>query len=137
MRLFKHWSIGWFWVGRAIEKTAQEQILSEGDPSAGKFKIATKLIDMPLLGYRWNYTKAIQNETVYDWGDTVSEMRRASDMLRIDGAAEFTAPLRQAVEAEVFGGNGSLGPPAGPTEPWAPVGEAPCAPVEPASPCEP
>jgi len=70
---------------------------------------------MPLLGYRWNYTRAIQNETVYDWGDTVSEMRRASDMLRIDGAAELTAPLRQAVEAEVFGGTGSLGPPAGPT----------------------
>ena len=105
----------WSWVGRAVEKTAQEQILSEGDPSAGKFKIATKLIDMPLLGYRWNYTKAIQNETVYDWGDTVSEMRRASDMLRIDGAAELPAPLRQAVEAEVFGGTGSLGPPAGPT----------------------
>ena len=105
----------WSWVGRAIEKTAQEQILSEGDPSAGKFKIATKLIDMPLLGYRWNYTKAIQNETVYDWGDTVSEMRRASDMLRIDGAAELPAPLRQAIEAEVFGGTGSLGPPAGPT----------------------
>ena len=105
----------WSWVGRAVEKTAQEQILSAGDPSATKFKIATKLIDMPLLGYRWNYTKAIQNETVYDWGDTVSEMRRASDMLRIDGAAELPAPLRQAIEAEVFGGTGSLGPPAGPT----------------------
>lgn len=106
---------GWSWVGRAVEKTAQEQILSAGDPSAAKFKIATKLIDMPLLGYRWNYTKAIQNETVYDWGDTVSEMRRASDMLRIDGAAQLTAPLRQAIESEIFGGTGSLGPPAGPT----------------------
>lgn len=105
----------WSWVGRAIEKSVQENILSAGDPSAGKFKIATKLIDMPLLGYRWNYTKAIQNETVYDWGDTVSEMRRASDLLRIDGAAELTAPLRQAIEAEVFGGTGSLGPAAGPT----------------------
>jgi hypothetical protein len=105
----------WSWVGRTVEKTVQEKILSEGDPSAAKFKIATKLIDMPLLGYRWNYTKAIQNETVYDWGDTVSEMRRASDLLRIDGAAELTAPLRQAIEAEVFGGTGSLGPAAGPT----------------------
>ena len=106
---------GWSWVGRVVEKTAQEQILSAGDPSAASFKIATKLIDMPMLGYRWNYTKAIQNEMVYDWGDTVSEMRRASDMLRIDGQAQLSAPLRQAIEAEVFGGTGSLGPPAGPT----------------------
>jgi hypothetical protein len=106
---------GWSWVGRVVEKTAQERVLSAGDPSATNFKIATKLIDMPMLGYRWNYTKAIQNETVYDWGDTVTEMKRASDMLRIDGAAQLTAPLRQAIEAEVFGGTGSLGPLAGPT----------------------
>ena len=106
---------GWSWVGRAVEKSLQERVLSAGDPSATAFKIATKLIDMPLLGYRWNYTKAIQNEMVYNWGDTVTEMKRASDMLRIDGQAQLSAPLRQAIEAEVFGGTGSLGPAAGPT----------------------
>jgi hypothetical protein len=105
---------GWSWVGRAVEKTAQERVLSTGDASSLSFKIATKFIDMPRFGYRWNYTRAIQNELVYDWGDTTSEMKRAADILNIDGASTISAPLRQAVEAEIFGGTGSLGPAARP-----------------------
>ena len=106
---------GWSWVGRTVERTAQERVLSTGDASALSFKVATKFIDMPRLGYRWNYTKAIQNEAVYDWGDTTVEMRRAADILNIDGSTVISAPLRQAIEAEIFGGTGSLGPAAGPT----------------------
>ena len=106
---------GWSWVGRTVERTAQERVLSTGDASNLSFKIATKFIDMPRLGYRWNYTRAVQNELVYDWGDTTSEMKRAANILNIDGASTISAPLRQAIEAEIFGGTGSLGPAASPT----------------------
>ena len=106
---------GFAWVGRNVERVAEDKILSKGEPGTVGFWIATKLIDMPLLGYRWNYTKAVQTEMVYNWGDTVSELKRASDMLHINGNTVLPAPLRQAVESALFGGTGSRGAPAGPT----------------------
>ena len=100
---------GWSWVGRKVENIAQEKVLSKATPDKLAFKIATKMIDMPRLGYRWNYTKAIQNEEVYDWGDTTSEMYRASKLLRVNAAVNLSEPMRSAIENELFGGTGELG----------------------------
>ena len=105
---------GFYWIGRKAEKVASKA-LEDPDIGPTKFKIATKWIDMPRLGYRWNYTKAIKSEEVDNWGDMTSEMYRASKLLRVNDAANISAPLRQAIEAELFGGTGTLGPAAGPT----------------------
>jgi hypothetical protein len=103
-----------YWIGRKTEEMAAKAI-DDPDVSATKFKVATKWIDMPRLGYRWNYTKAIKSEEIDNWGDMTSEMYRASKLLRVNDAANLSAPMRQAVEAELFGGTGTLGPAAGPT----------------------
>jgi hypothetical protein len=106
---------GWTWIGRKVEKTAQEKVLSTATPDKLSFKIATKLIDMPRMGYRWNYSKAVQNEIVNDWGDTTSEMTRASKLLRVNAAISLSEPMRSAIENELFGGTGELGMAASPS----------------------
>jgi len=104
---------GWYWVGRKAEQAAAKELAK---PEAGRTKatILSKWIDMPRFGYRWSYTRAIRNEAIYDWGDNASEMYRQGRILEIEGAANIGAPMRQAIEAEIFGGDGLLGPPSSP-----------------------
>lgn len=104
---------GWYWAGRKTEAAAAKKL---ADPETGRATAAilSKWIDFPRLGYRWSYTKAIQNEQIYDWGDNASELYRQSRILDIEGAANVSAPMRQAIEAEIFGGDGLIGPPASP-----------------------
>jgi hypothetical protein len=99
----------WYWVGRKAEAAAARQIADPDKAATAATKIANKWIDFPRLGYRWSYTKAVQNEEIYDWGDTTSELYRARRLLEIEGAANLTAPQRQAIEAELFGGTGLRG----------------------------
>ena len=100
---------GWYWVGRKTEAMAAKELAK---PETGRRKAAvlSKWIDMPRFGYRWSYTRAIQNEAVYDWGDNASELYRQSRIMQIEGAANVSTPMRQAIEAEIFGGDGALGP---------------------------
>ena len=100
---------GWYWVGRKTEAAAAKK-LAEPETGALTATLLSKWIDMPRFGYRWSYTKAIQNEAIYDWGDNASEMYRQSRILQIEGAANVSAPMRQAIEAEIFGGTGLAGP---------------------------
>ena len=100
---------GWYWVGRKTEAAAARKLEA---PETGKRTAAvlSKWIDMPRFGYRWSYTKAIQNEAIYDWGDNASELYRMGRIMQIEGAANVSAPMRQAIEAEIFGGEGLVGP---------------------------
>jgi hypothetical protein len=100
---------GWYWIGRKSEAAAAKK-LAEPETGRKTAAILSKWIDMPRFGYRWSYTKAIQNESIYDWGDNTSELYRQSRILDIEGAASVSAPMRQAIEAEIFGGEGLVGP---------------------------
>lgn len=100
---------GWYWVGRKTEAAAARK-LAEPETGRKTAAILSKWIDMPRFGYRWSYTRAIKNEAVYDWGDNASELYRQSKILQIEGAAGVAAPMRQAIEAEVFGGESLVGP---------------------------
>jgi hypothetical protein len=100
---------GWYWVGRKTEAMAARELAK---PETGRRTAAvlSKWIDMPRFGYRWSYTRAIKNEAIYDWGDNASELYRQSKIMRIEGAANVSVPMRQAIEAEIFGGDGLVGP---------------------------
>jgi hypothetical protein len=104
---------GWYWVGRKTEAMAAKE-LAKPETGRAKAAVLSKWIDMPRFGYRWSYTRAIKNEAIYDWGDNASELYRQGRILEIDGATSISAPMRQAIEAEIFGGDGLIGPASAP-----------------------
>ena len=95
---------GFFWVGRGFDRAAIAAAGNKGITG----RIGAKMLDMPALSYRWNYTKAIRDENMYAWGDTASELQRAATMLKIDSAADLPSPMRRAIEAHVMGGEGEF-----------------------------
>ena len=93
-----------FWVGRGVDKAAIAASQKEGVTG----RVGTKFLDMPLLSYRYNYTKAIKQEAMYEWGDVASEMNRAAKLIKIDSEANLSPSMARAVEAQVVGGEGEI-----------------------------
>jgi hypothetical protein len=91
-----------FWVGRGVDRAT----IGASEGTGVGAKVAAKLIDMPLLSYRYNYTKAVKNAAVYEWGDVATELQRAARLVQIDNEAELTRPMARAVEARLMGGAG-------------------------------
>ena len=100
-RAFKE---GYFWVGRGFDRAA----LSAAEKGGLTGRVGAKLLDMPLLSYRYNYTKAINLEGTYRWGDTAAEMDRAATILKINQEADIPGPMRRAIEALLMGGEGDM-----------------------------
>jgi hypothetical protein len=93
-----------FWVGRGVDKAA----ISTSEKPGVVGRVGTKFLDMPLFSYRYNYTKAIKNEAVYEWGDVATELSRAKTLLEIDNEADLTPTMSRAVEAQLVGGAGEV-----------------------------
>ena len=91
-----------FWVGRGIDQAA----IAASEKQGVVGKVGTKFLDMPLFSYRYNYTKAVKNEAVYEWGDTTTELSRAKRLVEIDNEASLTPTMSRAVEAQLVGGEG-------------------------------
>lgn len=90
------------WVGRGFDKAA----LAASEKSGYTGRVGTKFIDMPGLSYRYNYTKAIKHEAIYEYGDVTAEMDRAAKLLKIDNESDMRPSMARAVEAELMGGTG-------------------------------
>ena len=93
---------GFFWVGRGFDSLVQEAAKQTGLTG----RVGAKLIDMPLLSYRYNYTKAIRNEAINEWGDINTEMNRAARLITADREADISPTMRRAIIGSLFGGNG-------------------------------
>lgn len=91
-----------FWIGKGVDRAAQ----GAAEKSGLTGRLAAKFVDMPLLSYRYNYTKAIKNEAVNEWGDINTEMQRAARLLQLDREADLTPTMRRAIESDLFGGTG-------------------------------
>jgi hypothetical protein len=91
-----------FWVGRGVDKAALAASSKEGYTG----RIGTKFIDMPLLSYRYNYTKAIKTEAIYEYGDVATELQRATRLKQIDDEADLRPSMRRAMVASLMGGEG-------------------------------
>lgn len=92
-----------FWVGRGVDRAT----ISGAEKPGMVGKVATKLIDMPLLSYRYNYTKAVKNAEAYLWGDVNTEMQRAARLIKIASEGDLTPEMERAVEALLMGGEGA------------------------------
>ena len=92
-----------FWIGRGFDKISQEAAKGTGV----KARIGAKLIDMPLLSYRYNYTKAIRNEAINEWGDMNTEMQRAARIMTLDRDQGVDSTMERAILADLFGGHGA------------------------------
>ena len=93
-----------FWVGRGIDRAT----ISASEKAGVTGRVGTKLIDMPLLSYRYNYTKAVKQAEAYLWGDINTEMQRAARLIQIDNEAGLTPEMARAVEANLMGGEGAM-----------------------------
>lgn len=93
-----------FWVGRGVDKAA----ISTSEKPGVVGRVGAKMLDMPLFSYRYNYTKAVKNEAVYEWGDVASEMSRAKTLLEVNNEADLTPTMSRAVEAQLVGGAGEV-----------------------------
>ena len=103
-----------YWAGRVIVDPAGANVAGrlaragEKYDSATLGKLAGKVIDMPLIGYRWNYTKAVENSLMDDWGDTATFMRFSADTYKLQANSGLSEAWQQAILGEVFGGSGVL-----------------------------
>lgn len=99
------------WVGTGIEKHATTKTLGNTEgTSTAKFNIASKLVDMPLLGMRYNYTKAARKGFTSEWGDTTTAFARADMLQKIIKDSKLSPEHHAAIESMLIGGTGDISP---------------------------
>ena len=70
-------------------------------------RIADTLVDLPLVGYRWQYSKALGNSARYFWGDLATDVHRSQEMLRLREDSDISTPMERVVMSTLNGGDGS------------------------------
>lgn len=76
------------------------------DSESGR-KIADTLVDLPLVGYRWQYSKALGNSARYFWGDLATDVHRSQEMLKLREESNISTPMERVVMSVLNGGDGS------------------------------
>jgi hypothetical protein len=76
------------------------------DSARGR-RVADVLVDLPLVGYRWQYSRALGNNMRYFWGDLATDVHRSQEMLKLREESTITTPMERAVMSELNGGDGS------------------------------
>ena len=96
------------WVGKYIVDPVGGKVGEAGAASGSRTvaRLTSKFVDFPRLGYRWNYTKAVQDAMASDWGDVAPEMRFAGDNYKLAAHSDLPAPLQEALLSELYGGSG-------------------------------
>lgn len=103
-----------YWAGKIIVDPASQgaaaRLARAGEKRdiAMLGRIAGKIMDMPRIGYRWNYTRAVENSLMDDFGDTATFMQAAADLYRLQEIAELPESAGQAILSVVYGGTGAL-----------------------------
>lgn len=85
------------------DATAPDGLL---DSERGR-RVADVLVDMPLVGYRWQYSRALGKSMRYFWGDLASDVHRSQEMLKLREESNITTPMERAVMSLLNGGDGS------------------------------
>ena len=70
-------------------------------------RTADILVDMPLVGYRWQYSRALGNNMRYFWGDLASDVHRSQEMLKLRENSDISTPMERVVMSVLNGGDGS------------------------------
>ena len=70
-------------------------------------RIADVVVDMPLVGYRWQYSRALGNNMRYFWGDLATDVHRSQEMLKLRENSDISTPMERAVMSLLNGGDGS------------------------------
>ena len=93
------------WVGKYIVDPVGGKVGEAGAASGSRTvaRLTSKFVDFPRLGYRWNYTKAVQDAMASDWGDVAPEMRFAGDNYKLAAHSDLPAPLQEALLSELYG----------------------------------
>ena len=94
---------GALWVGKYLANKEAAAVIKG---KAVEAKIIGVAIDLPFLGYRWNYTKAIQSALEADLGDVASEFRLAADNMDLYKNSNLSNSWNQAILSIVYGGTG-------------------------------
>jgi hypothetical protein len=99
-----------YWVGQYIVDPTMQKINAAAQVSGSQAlgRLTSKMIDLPLVGYRWNYTRAVKNSLQDSWGDTAAELRFASDTYRLQANADLSPETRAAILSEIYGGDGPV-----------------------------
>ena len=96
------------WVGKHIVDPVGAGAAKAGAASGSRSiaRLTSKLVDFPRLGYRWNYTKAVEDAMASDWGDVAPEMRFAADNYNLAANSNLPDALQEALLSELYGGSG-------------------------------
>jgi len=94
---------GQLWVGKYLSDKEGAAIRADKLTTA---KIIGKAVDIPFLGYRWNYTKAVQGAFEADLGDVASEFRLAANNMDLVEKSNLSNSMNEAILSTVYGGTG-------------------------------
>ena len=72
-------------------------------------RVADVLVDLPLVGYRWQYGRALGRSMRYFWGDLATDVHRSQEMLKLREESVISTPMERAVMSALNGGDGSSG----------------------------
>jgi len=100
---------GVLWAGKYIIDPAGAKIAEAGKATGieAVAKLTNKFVDMPRLGYRWNYTKAVEDALHADWGDNAQELGLAADNYKLATNTNLVEGEQQAILSELYGGRGA------------------------------
>lgn len=106
------------WVRRYIyEKTGQKVLDAEEGGlwhSPKVVKTVDTLVNLPLVGYAWQYNRALKSSAHYFHGDLASMVSQSKELLQLYENSDITQPMERAVMAHLNGGDGiiNIGDPA-------------------------
>ena len=97
------------WAGRHIVDPGGAKVAQLGAATniEAVARLTSKFVDFPMLGYRWKYTKAVQDAVSSDWGDVASEMRFAADNYNLVKNTSVDDSMQEAILAQIYGGTGA------------------------------
>ena len=96
------------WAGKNIVDPGGAKVAQLGADTKieAVARLTSKFVDFPMLGYRWKYTKAVEDAVSADWGDVASELRFAGDNYAILKNTSVDDAMQEAILAQIYGGTG-------------------------------
>ena len=79
----------------------------EGEAGPRATKYAEMLVDLPLVGYRWQYTRAQASSARYFWQDSATDVRHAKELLTLATESNISEPMSRAILSRLNGGDGT------------------------------
>lgn len=100
----------WEYTARMVDTKAGETTTATSGIMATETagKVADILVRIPGVSYQWQYGRALKSAARNFWGDTASDVFRASAIMKMQQDAKLSTEMEQAILSRLAGGTGEF-----------------------------